>query len=29
MLDILDADEAKKMEVLQQALGQLRHAGRR
>lgn len=29
MLDILDADEPKKMEVLQQALGQLRHAGRR
>lgn len=29
MLDILDADEEKKMEVLQQALGQLRHANRR
>lgn len=29
MLDILDADEHKKMEVLQQALGQLRHASRR
>ena len=29
MLDILDADESKKMEVLQRALGQLRHAGRR
>lgn len=29
MLDIIDADEYKKMAVLQKALGQLRHASRR
>ncbi len=29
MLDIIDADESKKMAVLQKALGQLRHASRR
>lgn len=29
MFDIIDADESKKMAVLQKALGQLRHASRR